>query len=76
MTPVQQAILSLDTEPNQWTQGDYTLSHKNGVSIWTANVPYLNIEIYRPKRKTGFIDRIRLQIAVNRWHRRPLNMIR
>ena len=76
MTPLQQIINSLETEPELWTQGHFTLDHKYGFSIWTANIPYLDIGIYKPSRKIGFIDKIRLQIAVNRWHKKPLIMKR
>lgn len=72
MTPLKQVTLSLKTEPEMWTQGENTIDHKNGVRLWTANIPYLCSEIYDLKRKIGFIGRIRLQIAINRWHKQPL----
>ena len=73
MKPVEQIINSLDTEPEKWSQGDYTLRHnEKGVEIWTSNMPYVNVGIYQPKRKVGFFDKIRLQLAVNRWHNKPL----
>lgn len=72
MTPVQQIIESLEQEPEQWFQDQFTLNHKNGVEIWTANIPYLSIGIYQPKRKINLIEKIQLQRAVNRWNKAPL----
>lgn len=74
MKPVNQIISSLETEPEKWRQTEYTLDHENGTEIWTSNLPYLNIGIYRPRRKIGFIDKIRLQLAVNKWHRQPIQI--
>ena len=74
MKPLEQVILSLKTEPELWTQGNYTLKHQNGIELWTANIPYLDTGIYRPYRKIGFIGRIRLQIAINGWHRQPIKL--
>lgn len=72
MTPTGQVINLLKTEPENWVQESCTLDHKSGIRIWTASFPYLNCGLYKPKRKTSFIDRIRLQIAVNKWHKLPL----
>ena len=73
MTPLDQVINSLRDEPEKWVQTDYTLNHKEkGVQIWTANIPYIFVEIYRPERKIGIIGKIKLQLAVNRWHKQPL----
>ena len=74
MKPVDQVIASLEHEPEKWTQDDYTLAHENGTEIWTANAPFLNIDIYRPRRKISLIDKFRLQMAVYRWHRKPLQV--
>jgi hypothetical protein len=74
VTPLQQVILSLSTEPELWTQNDHTLDHKNGTGLWTSNIPYLNTGIYKPYRKIGLIGGIRLQIAINKWHKLPLIM--
>jgi len=72
MGPLEQIINSLEHEPNEWVQTDYTLDNKNGVSLWTANIPFLNTRIYNPARKLGFIGKIRLQLAINKWHKKPL----
>ena len=66
---LNQVIELLKSEPENWKQDDYTLEHDDGISIWTGNVPYFNCGIYIPMRKVGFFDRIRLQVAVNRWHK-------
>jgi hypothetical protein len=74
MTLVDQVINLLADDPGGWTQGELTLGHKDGIEIWTSNIPYLNIGIYKPSRNIGFIDGIRLQLAVNRWHKQPLTL--
>jgi hypothetical protein len=49
MTTLGKSIVdSLLTEPSQWRQYDYVIRHKNGMAIWTANIPFLNLSIYEP----------------------------
>jgi hypothetical protein len=72
MKPVDQIISSLRAEPELWKQGAHTLSHKNGTEVWTANLPYLDVGIYNPSRRLGLFDKIRLQLAINTWHKEPL----
>lgn len=69
MKSIDQVISLLEKDPENWKQGEFSLDHSSGIRVWTANIPYLNIGIYHPKRKTGFIDGIRLQLAVNKWHK-------
>lgn len=76
MKPVLEIINSLEKDSEHWVQMDHTLVNSDrGWQIWTANVPYFDIGIYRPKRKIGFFDKIRLQRAVNRWHKNPLPIV-
>lgn len=73
MKLVDQVIFLLESEPQEWIQGDYTLKNsKREIEIWTSNVPFFNTEIYRPIRKISLINKIKLQLAVYRWHKRPL----
>jgi len=73
MTPVQQIIRSLESEPGKWEQTDFTLRHKeHNIEIWTRNLPYFNIGIYQPKRNIGFFEKVRLQLALNKWNKTPL----
>lgn len=70
MPPVDQIIKSLNDSKQEWRQDNCTLTHiETNVQIWTENIPYLNCYIYSPKIKLGFIDKIRLQLAVNRWYK-------
>lgn len=41
-------VRSLREEPEAWTFGAHTADHRSGLRIWTANMPVLNISIYRP----------------------------
>ncbi len=67
---LEQVIKLLEEDVGGWVQGNYTLNNKEaGIRIWTANMPYLNCNIHEPKRHIGFIGGIRLQLAVNKWHR-------
>ena len=69
MSPVDQVIKSLNDNPDEWYQCDHTIRRNKSpfIAIWTSNMPYLDCALYEPKIKTGLIDRIRLQIAVNKW---------
>ena len=74
MTAVGEIIKLLEEEKDMWVQGEHTLSHKERkIEIWTSNLPYLDCGIYRPIRKTKPIEKIRLQLAINRWHKLPLS---
>jgi hypothetical protein len=67
---VDQIINSLSMEPEKWVQCDFTMKHReNGVSIWTSNLPIFDTGIRRPERRIGFYDKIRLYLAVRKWHR-------
>lgn len=40
---------SLLTEPENWSQTEYTLDHnRNGIRIWTGNVPLFHLSLYMP----------------------------
>jgi len=70
MRPTDEAIALLKNDPTGWIQENCTLYHrKQGIRIWTANLPYFNVGIYEPGRKISFIEKIRLQNAVNEWHK-------
>lgn len=50
MTELGKAIVkSLDNDSG-WVQGEYVIENeKLGISIWTANIPVLNINTWLPK---------------------------
>ena len=69
MKAVDEVIVSLKNDSHNWVQTEHTLNHKSGVEIWTANLPLFDIGFWYPKRKLSFIDKWRLQRAVNAWHK-------
>jgi hypothetical protein len=63
-------IEDLENNPKDWVQREFSLDNDSKKwEIWTSNVPFINMEIHRPKRFIGLIDKTRLQLAVYRWHR-------
>ena len=66
---VDQVMKLLETDPSGWSQTDVTLMHrKTGIAIWTYR-SWIGCHIRHPPRRASFIDRIRLLLAVNRWHK-------
>ncbi len=51
MTAVGKSIVnSLVKNGIEWEQTSYTIENKTtGIRIWTANIPILNIYVYRPE---------------------------
>ncbi len=71
-TLLEQLIDLLDNDANSWSEGSYTLDHKNGYSIWIGSY-VSNLNLYRPyKSDFGRRERSKLARAIKRWRNRPL----
>lgn len=59
-------IDSLINKSNDWEFTQYTVNNKlTGIQIWVANVPIINLSLYRPTRlHFSIIDRWKIYKAV------------
>jgi hypothetical protein len=64
---VNELIKSLTTEVDNWEFGNYTAINSDwGISIWIANVPIFDLEVYEPTKVCFSIwDRIRIYKALS-----------
>jgi len=64
---LEELIKSLNTYPEKWAFGEYTAENNEwGISLWIANVPILNLGVYKPTEVSfSLIGKIRLYRALN-----------
>lgn len=61
-------IASLEAEPKRWRVDYCTYRRDDGIEVWRANVPILNVQLNRPvKVSFGLIDKFRIWRAFRRW---------
>lgn len=65
---VNELIRSLKNESDDWGFDKYTCDNKKwGLSLWTANIPVLNLSIYRPiEMSFSLSDKIRIYILLSK----------
>jgi hypothetical protein len=69
MIGVDLIIKSLLQKPENWTQKEYVLEHKNGLSIWTKNgKTFLGIRDPEDIPFTS-LERKRVYQAIKKWQR-------
>lgn len=68
MTELGKALLhSMRESPPRWVQGEYTIKHTpTGIEIWTASIPILDIEAFRPKAYLSLHDRWNIYWEIKR----------
>lgn len=71
-TDLAEAIcISLLLEPASWSQELHTITHSNGLQIWTANTQWFDLHKYAPGRSIGFgaWGRLKVWWALRRWRK-------
>lgn len=70
-TLAEAIIESLNSE--DWQHCEYTATSPGNLKIWTANLPILNIEVWRPApHKFSLIEKFRIFRALKRNRERVL----
>jgi hypothetical protein len=65
---VADIISSLEREPERWTIAYYTWQRDDGIEVWRANLPILNISLYRPVGISfSLSQKVRLWLAFRKW---------
>lgn len=64
---VKELIRSLTKDWGDWVFSDYVARNtKSGIEIWIANIPILNISVYKPTPVNfGIIDKVRIYKALD-----------
>jgi len=74
MELINDIIASIDNEPNRWKWSGYTFDRDDGLSIWKANLPILDVEIYAPfQMPLPFLAKFRIWRAMRR-HKKALSL--
>lgn len=61
---------SLRDEPWRWRLAYCTLDRDDGISVWRANIPIFDMNLYRPTEASlGFAGRLAVRHAYLRWLR-------
>ena len=57
---------SIYKEPEKWQQKEHTFNHESGVRIWTANVPFLNLNTH-PECYMSWSMKWKIYRAIKWW---------
>lgn len=61
---------SLMREPWRWSLGHCVYDRDDGVAVWRANMPILNVSLYSPQEmRFSLKDKVRVWLAFRKWRR-------